>query len=414
VTGHADAIRVAYPRVLAKVSRAIGSVVDAEDAVHDAITRALDAWPRGVRPDEPEAWLLTVALNAHRDRARRARREIDDDALETLARMSPYARIAMADAAFAGGWKDELLGLLFSCCHPALGEGESAALALATVVGLSTGEIARAFVVSPRTMEQRLTRARIRLREHGDPDGVAPERSAERRPAVLRVVHLLFDEGYWSTDDEQPIRADLCRLAIGLGASLRATFPGDPEVAGLLALMRLHEARRAARLDADGSPVPLPQQDRSRWDHRAIADASADLEHTLTLGRPGPYQIEAAISAVHCAASSADTTDWPQIAVLYRALEERRPTPATRVSRAFAEARAHGAERGLALLDEHAERDPYCALVAGVLLAELERYDEAMVRLRAAAETTRNAHERAQIEHRIDAIELRRAGASPS
>ena len=270
-SGDAEEIRRVYPRVLAKTLALTRSLPDAEDAVHDAIERALESWPDGGRPDSAEAWLLTVAANCYRDRLRRVQRERrHEDAVATLAAMSPWVRIALGEPEIARGWKDELLGLLFACCHPALDAGESAALALSTVIGLSTDEIARAFVVAPRSMEQRLTRARQRLRERGDCEGAAPEDARERIEAVLRTLHLLFNEGYWSGDSEAPIRADLCRLAIGLGRSLMTTFPDVPEVGGLLALLLLHDARRGARLDEHGTPIPLPDQDRSRWDRAGI------------------------------------------------------------------------------------------------------------------------------------------------
>lgn len=203
-------------------------------------------------------------------------------------KLSPWARIAVAEPEVLRGFKDELLRLVFACCHPALEDGESAALALATVVGLSNDEIARAFVVAPRSMEQRLTRARKRLREKGDAFGTPPERGLARLPAVLRAIHLLFNEGYWSGEDEAPIRADLCRLAIGLARSLVETYPREAEAAGLLALLLLHDARRDARLDENGNLVPLPDQDRTRWDQAAITHATALLERALagSAGQP--------------------------------------------------------------------------------------------------------------------------------
>lgn len=239
--------------------------------------------------------------------------------------MSPWTRIALGDPDVARGWKDELLRLLFACCHPALDEGESAALALATVVGLSNAEIAAAFLVMPRTMEQRLTRARQRLRERGDYEGVTPEQSHERIAAVMRTIHLLFNEGYWASAGDIPIRAELCRLSIGLAHSLHEAHPDRAEVAGLLALLVLHDARRAARLDADGHAVPLPDQDRARWDHAAIRVATQLLERALSRGEPGPFQTEAAISAVHGRARTAAETDWHEIAALYALLEGWRP-----------------------------------------------------------------------------------------
>lgn len=399
----ADALRRVYPTVLGKLLGFTGSLADAEDAVHDAIERALSSWSRGL-PDSPEAWLVTVAENAHRDRRRRARRaERHGGAVEVLAQRSPWARIA-TDPGGPRGFADDLLRLLFACCHPALEDGESAALALTTVVGLSNDETARAFVVAPRSMEQRLTRARRRLREKGDVEGTTPERGLARLPAVLRTIHLLFNEGYWSGDDGAPIRADLCRLAIGLARSVVETYPDEPEALGLLALLELHEARRGARLDANGDPVPLPDQDRTRWDREAIARATALLDRALAAGAPGPFQTEAAIAAVHCRARSADATEWGEIASLYALLEGFRPTPGVRVQRAFALGQASGPAAGLELLaraDVDAAAYPYVHLVRGALLAVAGDVEAAARSLGEAARRARNGHERAQIERRI-------------
>jgi RNA polymerase sigma-70 factor (ECF subfamily) len=403
---HAAALRHMYPRVLARTLGLVRNLPDAEDAVQDAIASALATWPERGRPDVPEAWLVTVAHNAFRDRTRRAARQHrHQDALEVLAQMSPWARIAVGEPEVVRGWKDELLRLLFACCHPALEVGESAALALSTIVGLSTREIAAAFVVAPRTMEQRLTRARQRLRERGDPDGAPPESSLDRLDAVLQAIVLLFNEGYWSTDDEAPIRADLCRLAIGLARSLAETFPTESEALGLLALLCLHDARRAARFDAAGGPVPLPEQDRSRWDAEAIASGTATLDVALALGRPGPFQIEAAISALHCRAATADATDWTEIAALYEALERARPTPAVRVNRAFAVGQAQGPAAGLQLLEHPAGLDvrgyPYVHLVRAALLEQQGRLAEARAAWLLAREHARNSAERTQIDARL-------------
>jgi len=409
---NAELVRQLYPRVLVKMLALTRSLPDAEDAVQDAIERALATWPRDGEPELPEAWLVTVASNCHRDRMRRAQRvERHRDALTVLAEMSPWVRIAVGDPDIARGWKDELLALVFACCHPALDEGERAALALATVIGLSTTEIAAAFVVAPRTMEQRLTRARQRLRERGDPEGAPPERSLDRLDAVLRTLHLLFNEGYWSTDDDAPIRSDLCRLALGLARSLQATYPAAGEVTGLLCVMELHDARRAARIDAHGDPIPLPEQDRSRWDGAAIADAATRLEQALAAGPAGPFLIEAAISALHSRAPHADATDWNQIAALYALLERLRPTPAVRVNRVFAVSKAHDAATALALLDHRDDIDvdayPYTHLVRGVLLEDLGRTAEALRELHRAERGARNAHEARQIRSRIQRLENR-------
>ncbi len=405
---HADAIRSVYPSVLGKLLGFTGSLVDAEDAVHDAIERALSSWSAAGLPDSPEAWLVTVAQNAHRDRQRRTRRmESHGDAVDVLAQLSPWARIAVAEPEVLRGFKDELLRLLFACCHPALEDGESAALALATVVGLSNDEIARAFVVAPRSMEQRLTRARKRLREKGDVEGTTPERGLARLPAVLRSIHLVFNEGYWSGEDEAPIRADLCRLAIGLARSVVETYPMEAEAGGLLALLLLHDARRDARLDENGNAVPLPDQDRTRWDQGAIARATALLDRALAAGAPGPFQTEAAITAVHCRANSAEATEWGEIASLYALLERFRPTPGVRVNRAFALGKAKGPAEGLELLacvDIDAAAYPYVHLVRGALLADAGDGEAAVRSLREAARCARNEHERAQIEERISRL----------
>lgn len=402
----ADTLRRLYPQVLAKTLGLARSLPDAEDAVQEAVARALATWPVQGPPEVPEAWLVTVARNTFRDHARRAAREPPhEDALLVLTQMSPWVRMAVGEPEIAPGWKDELLRLLFACCHPALEVGESAALALATIVGLSTKEIATAFVVTPRTMEQRLTRARQRLRERGDPDGTDPGGSLDRLDAVLQTIVLLFNEGYWSTDDDAPIRAELCRLAIGLAHSVCDAFAAEPEAIGLLALLRLHDARRSGRHDAAGVPIPLPEQDRTRWDHDAIAAGTALLDRALLLGRPGPFQIEAAISALHCRATSADATPWTEIAMLYAALERFRPTPAVRVNRAFAVGRAHGPSAGLELLEDRGGPDvrgyPYVHLVRGTLLEELGRTDEARAALALARDAARNVAERMQIELRL-------------
>lgn len=402
----AELLRTVYPRVLAKTVTFTRSLPDAEDAAQDAVLRALQAWPRQGLPDSPEAWLVVVARNAHRDRARRAAREVlTGEPLETLAAMSPWTGGAATHPEIARGWKDDLLRLLFACCHPSLDPGESAALALATILGLSTKEIAAAFLTAPRTIEQRLARARRRLRRDGDAEGAPPSDSLSRVDGVLRAVALLFNEGYWSTQEDTPIRSDLSGLAVGLGRSLLEAFPTEPEVAGLVALFMLHDARRGARTDASGAPVPLPEQDRERWDREAIDQACSLLARASFVGRPGPFQLEAAISAVHCVAPCAERTDWIAIAELYEKLEHHRPVPAVRVNRAFAVARAKGPLAGLALLDRDPPLGtldyPYVHLVRGALLAELGRDAEARSALSTAREHARNAAERSQIERRL-------------
>ncbi len=240
---------------------------------------------------------------------------------------------------------------------------------------------------------------------HGEFEPVAPRDVRERLGAVLGVLHLLFNEGYWSADDAAPIRAELCRLAIGLARSLHSVFPDDPEVCGLLSLLVLHEARRPARLDHAGEPVPLPEQDRARWDHASITWASKLLGSALQLGRPGPFQIEASISAVHSRAASAEETDWSEISELYALLERFRATPAVRVNRAFAVSQAEGPAVALALLERddsiEVDRSSYSHLVRGTCLEDLGRLREARSAFQRACTHARNRHEKSQVEKRI-------------
>ncbi len=405
-------LRELYPRVLAKTLGFTRGLPDAEDAVQEALERAIATWPEKGVPESAEAWLVSVAANVHRDRLRRSARERrHSDALTALAEMSPWVQGAIAAHEVARGWKDDLLRLLFACCHPSLEVGESAALALSTVLGLSSAEIARAFAVAPRSMDQRLTRARRRLRERGDAEAPPAAVAQDRLPSVLAAIHLLFNEGYWSCGDEAPIRADLCRLAIGLGRSLADVFPRDAEVLGLLSLMVLDEARRPARLDASGSPVRLPEQDRALWDREAIAQGMRLLDRALERGRePGRFQLEAAIAATHCRAETSTDTDWPAIAGLYELLEREHSSPGVRANRAFAVARVHGARAGLLLLEglgEDLADYPYVHLVRGALLEELGQDAAAIGELERAAASSRNAHEARQIEARIAGIRQR-------
>ena len=406
----APVLRRAYPVVLGRALRFAHCLPDAEDAVQEAIARALVRWPAQGVPDSPEAWLSTVAKNVHRDRLRKAKWESPQhDTLERLAEQSPWARLQLAGRPHAEGWRDELLRLLFACCHPALEAGEAAALSLATILGMSTTEVAAAFLAAPRTMEQRLMRARRRLRESGDLEFVSPSAASERLDAVLRVIHLLFNEGYWSTNADQPIRAELCGLALELGVELARAFPEDTELGGLLVLMILHDARRAARQGSFG-PTALPDQDRSLWDWDAIAMGIELLNELLEHGSAGPYLVEAGIVAVHCQARTSDDTDWTEIARLYALLEQWRPTPAVRVNHAFAAARATDPQRGLALLDDRAidvDRCAYVHLVRGTLLEEAGRPRDALDALRLARSRARNDPERREVEAKINEIKQR-------
>ncbi|KYG05326.1 hypothetical protein BE21_41440 [Sorangium cellulosum] len=406
----ATLLRRAYPAALARLLRVTRDLPAAEDAVQEAIVRALSTWPERGPPESPEAWLVRVAVNVHRDAQRRRRGEQRHEAaIEALAARCPWSESLLA-APDAARWPDDVLRLVFTCCDPVLGVEERAALALSSVAGLSTDEIARAFLVGRDAMERRLGRARERLRERRVRYEVpAPAEAPSRMHAALAAIRLIFNEGYWATGDDAPIRRDLVRLSLHLVRTLDALLPRVPEVQGLLALLLLHEARLQARTDAEGRPLSLEQQDRSRWESATIDEASALLREALEQGRPGPYQIEAAIAAVHCSAPRAEDTDWLQIAILYEALERHRPDPIVRVNRAFAVGRALGAAEGLTLLATALDhpalaRYPYAHLVHGVLLADAGRAEPAVAALERARDLAINDAERAQIEQRIEAL----------
>ncbi len=412
--GGLDALlRRAYPPVLARLLRVTRDLAEAEDAVQESIAKALVAWPGRELPASPEAWLARVAVNAHRDRRRKRRGEArHEPALAALAARCAWSE-ALALSPDVSRWPDDVLRLVFTCCDPLLGHDERTALALSAVASLSTGELARAFLVSFDAMERRLGRARERLRERrGRYEVPVPTEAPERLEAALATTHLIFNEGYWASGDGPPIRRALVRLSLGLARALEVLLPREPEVEGLLALLLLHAARLPAREGHDGRPRTLEEQDRSRWDAATIDEATALLREALERGRPGPYQIEAAIAAVHCSAARAEETDWLQIAILYEALERHRPGPVVRVNRAFAVSRALGAAAGLALLAPALDhpalaRYPYAHLVHGTLLAEAGSVGPARAALERARDLATNGDEREQIERRIAALRSR-------
>jgi len=401
VTSPARLLRDAYPEALSRVTRKVRDLALAEDALHSAVVRALETWPdRGV-PHSPVAWLVTAASNraidSHRSAAR-AKAHVPD-------LLSAQSAVTLPQ--LTEGWRDDALRLVVTCCNPALGIDEAAALTLATIGGLSTVDIAGIFLVQPRTMEQRLVRARRRLAERATPDTPAPEETQTRLPAVLAVIHALHAEGAWSNTSE-PIRDELCRFALQLARALVHQLPEEPEALGLLAILEFHQGRLPAR-QVNGAYIPLDKQERSRWDSVALARGRGALDVALSLRRPGPFQIEAAISAIHCTAESAQDTDWPQIALLYEALERHRPAPSVTVNRAFALGMASGPAAGLAVLESVAEdanlaRGPYVHLVRGVLLVKAGRRDEATAALDMARVRARNPEEERQILARIEAV----------
>jgi len=346
MTGVHDAIerafRAEYGRVLAILIASLGDFDLAQDALAETLLTALERWPGDGPPDNPAAWMVTVARRKALDRLRRDR---------TLA--GKTARLT--DLA------DERLKLLFTCCHPALALEARVALTLRTLGGLGTAEIARAFLVTTPTMNQRLTRAKTKIRAAGIPYDVPPLSAiGERLDGVLHVLYLIFNEGYAATSGDDHVRADLCAEAIRLTAVLvdllaaRPDLGPRPEAMGLLALMRLHDSRRAARLDAAGDIVLLEDQDRGLWNRAAIDAGLALLDRALALRQPGPYQIQAAIAALHARAATPADTDWPQIAALYGELLRHGPSPVVALNRAVAVGMARGPLAGLALLQQPA------------------------------------------------------------
>ena len=345
----ATAFRDEWGRVVATLIRTTGDWDLAEECAQDAFALALQRWPRDGIPGRPGAWLTTAARNRAIDVLRR--RAVGAAKLREVATMS-YEPSAHDDrGAGESGVTDDRLRLIFTCCHPALSLEARVALTLRTLAGLTTAEIARAFLASEPTMAKRLVRAKQKIQNAGIPYRVPPAHLLpERVPGVLGVLYLLFNEGYSATAGADLVRQNLCAEAIRLGRVLVSLMPDEPEAAGLLALMLLHDARRTARLDAAGDLVTLEDQDRSLWDRGEIGAGVSVLEAGLRRGRAGPYQVQAAIAACHATAPAAGDTDWTQIAALYEQLMLFLPTPVVELNHAVAVAMAQGPAAGLPLV----------------------------------------------------------------
>lgn len=390
--------REEHGRVLAALISQLGDFTLAEDALQDALVNAMERWEVDGVPRNPGAWLLTVAKRRAIDRMRRAAtQERHAVNLDQLTQPEPEMDESIPD---------DRLKLMFTCCHPALALEAQVALTLHTLGGLSTPEVARAFLVSEPTMAQRLARAAAKIRDAGIPYRVPPaELLPERLDALLAVIYLIFNEGYVATGGDIPIRQELCGEAIRLCRVLVELMPSSAEARGLLALMLLHDSRRETRLDAAGNIVLLDEQDRTRWDQNEIQEGITVLDDALALKDRGPYQVQAAISALHAQARTADETDWLQIAELYNTLAKMTPTAVVEVNRAVAVAMAWGPEAGLdMLLSLDGRLDdyyPYHAARADLLRRTNQREAAAEAYERASA-LCGNRAERAFLQRRLD------------
>ncbi|QKS65284.1 RNA polymerase sigma factor [Cupriavidus gilardii] len=398
-------------RVLATLIRLLGDFDLAEEALHDAFKAALEQWPRDGVPANPCAWLISAGRFKAIDGIRRQARfrPLDDVTEQVEAIVDESATRAFDELFDDACLEDDRLRLIFTCCHPALAPDAQVALTLREVCGLTTEDIAHAFLTAPSTLAQRIVRAKAKIRDARIPYQV-PDRQdlPERLDSVLRVVYLVFNEGYSASSGDQLTRHDLSGEAIRLARLLLELLP-EPEVMGLLALMLLHESRRAARTSSDGELVLLDEQDRSRWDRALIAEGTALVERALTSRRFGPYSLQAAISAVHAEADSAASTDWPQIVALYDVLLALQPSPVVELNRAVAVAMRDGPEAGLQLVDAILARgdliDYHLAHAARAdLCRRLGRYADARAAYRTVLELVRQGPERRFIERRLAAL----------
>ncbi len=387
--------REQYARAVAVLVRVFGDVDVAEEAVADAFTAAVQRWPEDGVPPSPAGWIITTARHRAIDRLRREASRDDRHAQAALL----HARDEPLDV---GAVSDDRLRLVFTCCHPALAPAAQVALTLRLVGGLSTAEIARAFLVPEPTMAQRLVRAKAKIRDARIPYRVPGEQDLPARLGpVLAVVYLVSTEGHTASAGDELARADLCAEGIRLGRLLHELLPDEPEVTGLLALMLLTESRRPARTTADGELVLLADQDRRRWDRALVAEGQALVRDCLRRGQPGPYQVQAAVSAVHSEAPTAADTDWRQVLALYDLLLALTPTPVVALNRAVAIAEVEGPAAGLALVDQLDLPGHLVHAVRADLLRRLDRRTEAAQAYAAALERVRNATERAFLERRL-------------
>ena len=398
--------RAEYGRAVAVLVRVCGDIDTAEEAVQDAFAAALERWPQTGVPPSPAGWIITTARNRAVDRFRReSSRDARQAAAVALLEWDEPGDGSLEEESV----RDDQLRMIFTCCHPALAPNVQVALTLRLLGGLTTAEIARAFLVPEATMAQRLVRAKGKIRDARIPYRVPETHELPQRlRSVLAVVYLVFNEGYAASAGDRLIRDDLCAEAIRLGRLLHELMPDEPEVMGLLALMLLIESRRSARTTADGAMVRLAEQDRRSWDRALIAEGQALVRRCLAIGRPGPYQLQAAVNAVHADAARAEQTDWRQILALYDLHLSIAPSPIVALHRAVAVAEVDGPATALGILDglDLESHHMYHAIRAD-LLRRLGRDVDAAAAYDAAIERSGNAAERAFLDGRRRALDTR-------
>jgi len=395
----AAVFRAEHGRAVAVLTRVFGDLDVAEDAVQEAFAAAIEKWPAAGRPPSPAGWIITTARNRAIDRLRREASRADKQAQAALLH-------AQDEPVEEGAVRDDRLRLIFTCCHPALALNVRVALTLRLLGGLTTTEIARAFLVPEPTMAQRIVRAKAKIRAAGIPYRVPYEADLpERVRGVLAVVYLIFNEGYAASSGDELIRTELCQEAIRLGRLLVDLMPDEPEAVGLLALMLLQESRRPARTAADGTLVRLPDQDRALWDRALITEGQDLVRRCLRRGQPGPYQLQAAINAVHSDAATAAETDWGQIVQLYDHQLAIAPGPVVALNRAVAVAEISGPAEGLALVDDLDLGGYYLFhAIRADFLKRLDRATEAAAAYEAALALTTNTTEQNFLQNSLDAL----------
>ena len=402
------ALTSARPHVVGALLRYFRDLDTAEEAFQEACLRALSKWPVNGLPRDPAAWLIFVARNHTIDQKRRQKKQEPLPPDETISDLDDPEE-AVVDQLDTADYRDDILRLLFVCCHPDLPPVQQIPLALRIVSGLTVAEIARAFLIGDSAMEQRITRAKRKVMAAGIPfETPSAIERAERLGAVSAMIYLLFNEGYSASGGDVHIRSTLCDEAIRLARLLLSMFMAEPEIMGLNALLMLQHARASARLDADGQIILLDEQDRTLWDRKLIAEGLALLDKAVRQRRAGPYQVQAAVAALHARAARAEHTDWAEIDQLYATLERMQPSPVVTLNRAVAVSKVQGAAAALALIEPHAERlQGYFHFfgVKGAMLRELGRKEEARIAFDQAIALAKTAAEAAHIRKYLDRLD---------